>query len=223
MALQHSPSIVTSNLIYCIDAGNPRSYPGTGVSIYDATSNGYTGTMINGTTYTSGLNGYFGFDGVDDYVELPSTPPRTNEPFSYFAWVYLNATPGAGITNGIWGAYGVLSVNCHFEMYTTYTRIRLGDVNNSSLPVFPTGTWVYAGFTTTGSEQKYYVNGSLLATWSGNIGAVLGNPGLNQNFGRSDNGRTWNGRISYNSLYFSALTEQQINENFNAIRGRYGI
>jgi hypothetical protein len=67
------------------------------------------------------------------------------------------------------------------------------------------------------------VNGSLLATWSGNIGAVLGNPGPNQNFGRSDNGRTWNGRISYTSLYFSTLTEQQINQNFNAIRGRYGI
>lgn len=225
MALGHNPSIITSNLLYCIDAGNARSYPGSGTTVYDVTTSGYNGTLVNGPTYTSGTNGYFTFDNVDDYISLPFAPPRTNLPFSFFSWVYLNSTPGAGITNGIWGHYGVSGVNCHFETYTTYTRIRLGDINNSSLAVFPTGAWTYAGFTTTGTEHKYYVNGSLSATWSGAQGAVLGNPGGDpiQMIGRSDAGRTWNGRISYATLYLATLTDSQILTNYNALRGRYGV
>ena len=225
MALGHNPNIVTTELLYCIDAGNPRCYAGSGTNVFDAATNGYTGILTNGPTYTSGINGYFTFDNVDDYISMPNAPPRSDQPFSFFAWVYLNSTPGAGITNGIWGHYGVSNVNCHFETYTTYTRIRLGNINNTSLAVFPTGAWTYAGFTTTGSEHNYYVNGSLSATWSGATGGVLGNPGTpyNQMIGRSDAGRTWNGRIAYSVLNFSTLTAQQVLANYNATRGRYGV
>lgn len=225
MSYSNGPKLVTDGLTMCVDGGNGKSYTSGSSTWYDLTTNAYNGTLTNGPTYTSGINGYFNFDNVDDFISFPYAPARTNLPFSFFAWVYLNATPGAGIINGIWGHYGVSGVNCHFETYTTYTRIRLGNVNNTSLAIFPTASWTYTGFTTTGADQAYYVNGNLSATWSGAPGAVLGDPGggVSHMIGRSDAGRTWNGRISYATLYLSTLTADQVRQNYNATKGRFGL
>jgi len=65
----YNPSIVNTNLLWCIDAGNPRSYPGSGTTWYDVNT-ATNGTLTNGPTYTSGTSGYFTFDGVDDYVNM---------------------------------------------------------------------------------------------------------------------------------------------------------
>ena len=89
MALQHSPSIVTSGLVLCVDAANPRSYPGSGTTWYDASGNGNTGTLSNGPVYTSGINGYFTFDGVDDLATFPSTTSTNiSTTITASVWVY---------------------------------------------------------------------------------------------------------------------------------------
>lgn len=172
-------------------------------------------------TYSS--NNTFSFNNIANWCEIGSLPAQTNAPLSVFSWVYLNATP-TGV-NGIWGHYGLNygsgNVNCHFETYSTYTRIRLGDINNSSLPVMATGTWVNAGFTSDGSTHIYYVNGVQQATWSGNTGTLFG---ANTNmFGRSDVGRTWNGRIDALQIYNQQLSAIEVKQNFDALRGRYGL
>jgi hypothetical protein len=41
--------------------------------------------------------------------------------------------------------------------------------------------------------------------------------------GRSDAGRTWNGKIGTLKVYNKFLTEKEIRDNFNALRGRYGV
>ena len=47
MALAHSPKIVTDGLVLCLDAGNPKSYPGSGTTWYDLSGNGNNGTNSN--------------------------------------------------------------------------------------------------------------------------------------------------------------------------------
>ena len=72
MALQHSPSIVTSGLVLCLDPANLRSYTGSGTTWYDASGNGKNGTLTNSPMYSSSNGGIFVLDGVNDYVVLPS-------------------------------------------------------------------------------------------------------------------------------------------------------
>ena len=43
--------IVTDNLVYALDAGNLVSYPKSGTSVYDLTSNSNDGTLYNGVSY----------------------------------------------------------------------------------------------------------------------------------------------------------------------------
>ena len=53
MALAHSPRIITDGLVLCLDAGNTKSYPGSGTAWSDLSGQGNNGTLTNGPTYSS--------------------------------------------------------------------------------------------------------------------------------------------------------------------------
>ena len=65
--LVHSPRIVTNGLVLCLDAANPKSYPGSGTAWTDLVSSN-NGTLQNGVGYGSTNKGVLVFDGVDDNV-----------------------------------------------------------------------------------------------------------------------------------------------------------
>ena len=60
MSAFHGPRIILDNLVLCLDASNPRSYPGTGDKWYDLSGNGNHATQGGSSTYlTWNNNGYF--------------------------------------------------------------------------------------------------------------------------------------------------------------------
>lgn len=188
------------------------------------TENRAYGTFQNTVTYDSRNSGSLVFDNNTSYVAFPELPPQTNSPLSVFAWVYLNATPTG--TNGIWAHYGVNNNNIHYEINPTATRLRLGDTNKADLPMLAIGSWQFVGFTSTGSSHSYYVNGVLSTTWTGTTGTVLGGNGAfpsSHMVGRSDATRVWNGRIAHVAVYTAELTAAEVLNNYNALRGRYGV
>ena len=67
MAVYSSPSIPLDGLVFSIDAGNAKSYSGSGTNVLDIVS-GTAETLTNGAGYSSNLSGYFSFDGVDDSI-----------------------------------------------------------------------------------------------------------------------------------------------------------
>ena len=104
MALSHSPSIVTDGLVLCLDAGNPKSYPGSGTTWTDLSGNGNNGTLVNGVGYDSDNGGSLSFDGVNDYVTL-GTPALMNGvqvPLTICLWARANSF---GEYNTLWGVY----------------------------------------------------------------------------------------------------------------------
>ena len=56
MSLAHSPRIITDGLVLCLDAGNTKSYPGSGTTWTDLSGQGNNGTLVNGVGY-NGSNG----------------------------------------------------------------------------------------------------------------------------------------------------------------------
>ena len=69
MGIAYNTSIVTSGLVFSLDAGNARCYSGSGTSAFGLIS-GIGGTLINGVGYTSSSNGSFIFDGTNDYINV---------------------------------------------------------------------------------------------------------------------------------------------------------
>ena len=223
MGISYNSSLVTTNLALCLDAGNPRSYPGSGTSWFDVSGNARNGVLVNGTAYNSENGGSFVFDGVNDYVSVSnSNLNHGTSNFSYSCWVNLAGKPGAGtiFENGSW-------TNCILIRYenTGITIYSMGTYYgfftfNPSL-----NTWNHLTFVRDGNNILFYINGVYSAQLA--FGTSLNvNPSPNNLFiGTSQHAITqcFNGRINLATVYTSALTAAQVEQNFNAARGRYGI
>lgn len=91
MGLFHSPKVITDSLILCVDAGNIKSYPGTGTTISDITGNLNNGTLINGTNYLNESGGVINFDGTDDHISFPNFNYNFSNGFTYFSFVKIDS------------------------------------------------------------------------------------------------------------------------------------
>ena len=78
MGVFSSPSIPLDGLVFSIDAGNAKSYSGSGTNVIDIVT-GTVETLTNGTGYSSNLSGYFSFDGVDDFINVGSLGTFTTQ------------------------------------------------------------------------------------------------------------------------------------------------
>ncbi len=214
MALSHSPSIVTSNLIACFDPGNPRTYPGSGTTIRDASGNGYTGTLTNGPAYSSVNGGVFVLDGVNDFIDIPINLASTN----YTVIGAARYTGGsnqriisAKNNNWLLGHWGNTTENYYAEGWV------------SGVAAGPTDTnWrIYAGTgNIAGDSYSMYVNGVLTAGPNANGAAGPNGFALGSSGGTSEFSA---GQMGILLVYNTVLTETQIIQNFNAYRGRYGL
>lgn len=226
MALQHSPSIVTNGLVFCMDAGNPRSYPKSGTTWYDATSTGYNATLVNGPVFTSSsASSYFTFDGVNDIATIPNNTALDTQTPSVEVWVKTNATT----QNGFWFEKG--SVNSQYALFQEGAVIQwrlgpLGDLSTTTATYMNTSNWYQVVGTFTSGSRILYINGvqvnsnATTGTLSTNsngmsIGAYGGTSGSNAYY--------YNGALSVCRVYNRVLTAAQVSQNFNALRGRYGV
>lgn len=228
MGISYNSSIVTSGLVLCLDAGNPRSYPGTGTVWTDVTyTGGNNGTLTNGPTYSNANGGLIDFDGIDDYVS--STNNATTDitgTMTCECWFKLDATAsdwvrvfgkgdGTNRTYGLW-----YNTGSTYFLYQRYGAASSFDCITTQ--VVTVGVWWHMVGVSNGTSQTLYLNGSSVATATSG-----GSSWFSSTEGYRVGGATFhtyhNGPISIVRLYNTALTASQVLQNFNAQRGRYGI
>ena len=86
MGLAHSPRTVTDGLVLALDAGNTKSYSGSGTTWSDLSGKGNDGTLVNSPTYSNLNGGNFNFDEVNDYVNIGSTAINGTA-YTKIAWI----------------------------------------------------------------------------------------------------------------------------------------
>ena len=224
--LVHFPRIVTDGLVLCLDAGNPLSYT-SGDSVWkDLSGNSNNGTLVNGVGYNSGNGGSLSFDGVNDYVSGTNniTLQLVND-LTVSAWVKLGDAANQGIVekimNSSYNGYGITKQNGFFKFWTasnnnyTYT--------NSNTTYVADNNWYYVVGRRMSGTNRLFIN-SILQLDSQS--APLSDSGqiyvVGRYYSNVDN-YYLGGNIAQVSIYNRALTPQEIRQNFNATRGRYGI
>lgn len=226
MGIAYNSNIVTNGLVFCVDAGNPRSYPGSGTSWRDVGGNYVPTTLVNGPAYTSTSPGFFTFDGVDDYGALQNTTlGNGNLAWTCSAWVRTTTTVnslglGSVLSNASSGpVYSMLGVNNGKIVYWTYQssawsqKLGVATVNDN---IWHMLTWVNY----TNSTMDMYVDGVLDSNVAN---STSGNNNPIDRLGGSWNG-SFPGAISQVLIYQSvSLSAAQVLQNYNAARGRYGI
>ncbi|AHB80593.1 virion structural protein [Synechococcus phage ACG-2014h] len=193
----------------------------------------YTGTINGGATFNS--DGYFEFDGTDDYIQSSSLVAPSEADFSVIMWYKITSTSGRG---GLMERAADAPFTGWFLGHSGTTRwaAQVRDADNDEVDfefTFPTvDQWTCDAFTWNTSTQSLapYRNGAAAAgtaTQSGNaVGSLDGNTRYPMAIGArlNDSGAQYKpmecGEVQ---IYIKALTAAEVLQNFNATRSKYGV
>jgi hypothetical protein len=220
-------NIVTNGLVLNLDAANPRSYPQpyNGVTWFDISGNSRNGTLTNGPTYNAANGGSIVFDGTNDYTFIPQNSIFDFNTFTCTAWV-KTATPNRAISFiGDYPGNNFTLYKYFFGLHSTGAlRVNYANVVAiNGVRVLTNNVWYYVVVTYSSPNTVLYVNGVIdlsSTAMSGNLkvlngGTFVGASGPSYDF--------FNGNISQNLIYNRALSQQEVLQNFNATRARFGV
>ncbi len=225
--------IVTSNLQLYLNAGNELSYPGSGTTWTDLSSNGYSTSLVNSPTYNAGNGGYFSFDG-SDYVDTNQS--LASETFSVGGWFRTTAS----------GIKMLLSKETtagwpwNYRIWLNGGQI-VGDIAQSGasnrsisspLTNYNNGSWYYVMYTRDESTQRLYVNGIEVSTAAGSFpsGTIsnsqelwIGRSAFTSGGSSPTGSYQFVGDISEIFIYNRVLSANEILQNYNVTKTRFGI
>ena len=226
MGVSAGPDVIDNGLVLALDAADTNSYSGSGTTWSDLSGKGNTGTLVNGVGYS---NGYLSFDGSDDKVTLSSNNVNGlssgTTDFSILTWVKYNSTTAY---TAFFEKQNATGTAIRLDMGWIGNVIYLTTSNSDGTTVnqgsFTYGAnnpnlWYHIALTCGGSSKKGYVNS--VNTFSQTFTSYY--PDNTHNLGIGGNIRELNGNIAQVSMYNRALTASEIKQNFNALRGRFGI
>lgn len=240
MAIVYNTSIVRDGLVLHLDAANVKSYPGTGTAWFDISGNGKNATLTVPPTFNTSNGGQFVFDGVDDYVLLQAQYDAQSplsgystftgadtDAFSIEMWIKTTQVAGASAVD----APGLIARNdgdiwANFTLYNGYVYwIHYNgawQVNLKSTTMVSNDVWHQIVYVNDTSENgSIYVDGVKEVTGSSSLsGANYFSPDF---IGRGYSSKYFSGSIGCVRFYANALTSDEVKQNFDAQRGRYGI
>lgn len=238
MALQHSPRIVTDGLVLCLDAANPKSYIGSGVTWGDlsGTVSGTTqGTLTNGPIFSSENSGCIVFDGSNDYCSFYASDLTTTATIEMWVKVNNGWTGGNGKMFLGWNRYDVWTGTSSYAGsigFNTASSDLYGIDNTTVASLNLTNKWSQYIFVmrtdVSYTNNKIYINAVpfSLSQRAGSESAA------NRNFNNGQ-GRIaiWGNDLNYCmpmncavfKVYNKELSAAEVLQNFNSLRGRFGL
>jgi len=227
MGVYSGAEISEEGLVLCLDAANPRSYGGSGTTWSDLSGRGHDGTLVNNTSLSGNV---MSFDGVDDHVLIGTHPDYNSlsnltiesivkfKRDSTYEYVISNARDCCGTYYGF-----------ELRRYTTTKRLRFTIWNSGSVQInnntdLELEQFYHIACTYDGQQMKMYLNSRLdrvhnttygigsPASFNLRVGAMGAIPSLELQ-----------GEIGLIKIYNRALSAQEVEQNFKATRGRFGL
>jgi hypothetical protein len=237
------PAIVTNGLVLNLDAGFTPSYSQSGVTWYDISGNNNNSTLVNGPTYNTSQGGGIKFDATDDYATIPDSSSidlttltislwfnrgdiltlAAGDQQNFFLKGNTNAPGGDnfnyavqlfGPTGG--GRYAWQSPGIGFAALTPPSQVLFAN------------QWYNLVFTHVSTNTPIaYLNGIKQTGWTATnpTNALVTNTWRATISGDVERGQaaTFNGIMSIVQLYNRALSETEVLQNWNALKGRFGL
>lgn len=243
-----APNIVTNGLVLCLDTANAYSYPKAGTTWFDLTPNRNNFTLINGPTYDTSDGGSLLFDGINDYANISYNATLSSvSAITLECWFY----PVGRGTNAIFDGAGTLmragqveDLQYSLNYVWDFNSLSFGTFRSNNGNPYPSagsfyfyGTpndvvyrnkWNLATMTRSNNDVKIYANGQLVLSlnsvpissntyWITYLGGGL-------TLGKSINPYiNYNGKIAISRIYNRTLSSDEVLQNFNAHKRRFGL
>jgi len=240
MALSHSPKIVTDGLVLCLDAGDGKSYGGSGSTWTDRSGNGSNGTLTNGPTFDSENGGSIDFDGTNDVVG-PNTFDYDDSGGSFTVCAWVN--PDTFTSSNSYAAI-INRTDNSTHIFSVFIETSSGSGTTGEL-----SSWF---FDTGGAIRQHKSSGNCvlnLNEWNFCVWRFADAVGYTYDLFNSDGSANYtssasqsirknstsqftigrwrsadyyfNGQISNIKVYNKKLTDAEVLQNYNAQKGRF--
>lgn len=236
MSLKRGPKIVTSGLLLSLDAADRNSYPGSGNSWFDLSGNNYNAAGANSPVYSQSNSGIINFTSANPAQRYQTTYNTAVTPFgnntTWEAWAYCSLNTGNtfNMFMGAWLPYfGFYNAN-----QIIFSNVIAGTQQTIWSSSVTTGTWYHICCTSTyntganTTTSAIYING--VAAGSGTFAGAQSTSSttyftVGDGCGSNINSAWYpfQGSVSNVKIYNRSLSTLEITQNFNALRGRFGI
>ena len=241
MGISYNTSIVNSGLTLYLDSANIKSYPGSGSTWTDLSGNGNNSTLTNSPTFSPATNGgAFTFNGTTNYISLanPQASAQTpltgygftgasNSTFTLEIWIKTSQIAGSSFFNApglisrdSGDIYSNLTLYNGYVYFVHYGGAWLGNLKSTTM--VSNNVWhqvVYVN--NSNATGSIYIDGTVEVTGSSTV-----DPGsyfAPNNIGWGYSGQYFSGSVGSVKFYSRVLSPDEISQNFNALRGRYGL
>lgn len=248
--LDSNQKIVTDSLVLQLDPAQKRSYSGTGTTYTDISANGRDGTLFNTPTYNTTNGGTFTFDGINEYYDIGAALTKLQfqptQAYSVFCWVYNIGSAGPIVANMLdngstypgWDLFRNSSTQLAMHLISSWIT--------NAIKIYVTfspsaNTWYNIGYTYDGSCPTTVVNSVTSVDFYSNASSLTTGKASENNdaFDSSSTTITYGSRFfisrRFNSsgyfnqtigpilIYNKKLTTTEITQNYNALKGRFGL
>lgn len=242
---KNTPPIVTNGLTFHLDAGNRQSYTSGSTIWSDLSGNLNSGSLVNSPTFDSTNQGTIVFNGTNQYINFGNKFDQTGtNPFSISSWArtnYAGTTPqsivckelitpnytgfqfGYNICTATLGDAGKVGFAVVDNALTIMRRQTVASTLNDN--VFRNIVCTYDG-TKTRAGMLIYINGILQPTTDTDSTSFAGTLSNSVNFeigARDTTNQPFSGSIPVVSFYNRVLSAQEIAQNYNALKSRFGL
>jgi|694.fasta_scaffold04417_11 hypothetical protein len=231
MSYSNGPRIVTDGLVLYLDAGNSKSYPGTGTVWNDLSGNNNNGTLVNGPTFSSANKGSIVFDGVNDGCNINNNSfINPTNAITFGAIVNLSGY-GSNYAPIIFKQNNYTSLYEQYALYLTNSSVGAAvtgvdrsqkivsinqDLRNQYLHLVGTCD-------TETNLLSFYLNGSLIQSVAFTSTFDISTQNLRIGYMDSNYLGFSLGKIFITYIYNRALSPTEILQNYNATKGRFNL
>jgi hypothetical protein len=224
MSVYAGPELTDSNLVLGLDAGNGKSYPGSGSTFTDLSGNSNNGTLISSPTFSSANGGSLTFNGSTNWVNCGNAANLQLYTGTIAAWIKASSSGNSSYRGIIvkqnawalfvfsnelitysWNIYGAQGTgrtvgdNTWHHVALTFTSTDVGAAGNAT---------IYLDGTSVGTARISHLNHNIPVT------LASGTNGASQ---------ILNGDIAHALVYNRVLTQAELLQNYYAQRGRFGL
>jgi hypothetical protein len=214
--------IVKDGLVLDLDAAKRDSYPGSGTTWNDISgyNSNATLTLISGSTFTSTFGGTFALNGTGSFIDMPIQNFATSTSFSVETVMsvpsYNQFASRAHFLSGTGGNSMIIFTATTLNMWN-----EAGGANNITIPAtFTAGSTYHVTVTrNTSNLVSLYTNGILIGSGSRDgqfRWATMGRLGSGTTFCSIIN-------LSTVKIYNRNLSTAEVLQNYNALKGRFGL
>jgi hypothetical protein len=220
MGVSGGPYIVRdSSLVLELDAADRNSYPGSGTTWRDLTANNNSGTLTNGPTFSSTNGGSIVFDGSDDIVNLGRPASLDLTTLTLSAWIRTTTNLNQIVIGKSYISSYYMNIAPNIKQFAFWTNG--SQLLSTTISTIGDPIWCNIVGTINSTSKSIYFNGIINASTVGSTVGIdsndiyIGNSPVINSF--------FLGNIANVQIYNRALSSEEVLQNYEALKSRYGL